>query len=114
MSPLTARAEQLLANPYSSTEELVQLQQNLLALEGDILHWDTDRPSSWAPDLVGHVLSETIEDSSYRCSGPVYKYLDRMIHNDKPFEITADFVSRIRRCCLGLLEVDMRPLSRSS
>ncbi|KAJ3460481.1 hypothetical protein MRS44_011348 [Fusarium solani] len=79
MSPLTARAEQLLANPYSSTEDLVQLQQDLLALEGDIMHWDTDRPSSWAPELVGHVPGETTEDSSYRCSGPVYKYLDQYV-----------------------------------
>lgn len=114
MSPLTARAEQLLANPYSSTEDLVQLQQDLLALEGDIMHWDTDRPSSWAPELVGHVPGETIEGSSYRCSGPVYKYLDRMAHNDKSFEFLANVVSRIRRCCLDLLEVDMHSLSRSS
>ncbi|UPK92701.1 hypothetical protein LCI18_003636 [Fusarium solani-melongenae] len=79
MSPLTALAEQLLANPYSSIEELFQLQQDLQALEGDIMHWDTDRPTSWAPELVGHVRDETIEDSSYRCPGPVYKYLDQYV-----------------------------------
>ncbi|RMJ19403.1 hypothetical protein CDV36_000894 [Fusarium kuroshium] len=79
MSPLTARAEQHLTNPHSSTEDLVQLQQDLLALEDDIMYWGDDRPSSWAPELVGHVLDGTLKGSSYRCSGPVYKYFDQYV-----------------------------------
>ncbi|RSM04923.1 hypothetical protein CDV31_009803 [Fusarium ambrosium] len=79
MSPLTARAEQLLTNPHSSIRDLVQLQQDLLALGDDIMYWGDDRPSSWAPELVGHVLDGTLKGSSYRCSGPVYKYFDQYV-----------------------------------
>jgi hypothetical protein len=78
MSPLTSRAEQLLTHPYPPVLELLELQQDLLAIDDEITYWAYDRPSSWSPELVGEVWTDPAisEEAKFYCVGPVEKYFD--------------------------------------
>lgn len=74
LSPLTSRAEALLVQSSPSVEALLQLQDDLLALNDEIVYWPDDRPSVWNPKLVGHVSLQ-----GFCFSGPVDKYFDRKL-----------------------------------
>ncbi|SPJ79090.1 uncharacterized protein FTOL_07481 [Fusarium torulosum] len=71
LSPLTSRAEVLLAQSSPSVEALLQLQVDLLELNDEIVYWPDDRPLAWKPKLVGHVWLE-----GFCFSGPVEEYFD--------------------------------------
>ncbi|KAI6749610.1 hypothetical protein HG530_015024 [Fusarium avenaceum] len=71
LSPLTSRAEALLAQTSPSVEALLQLQEDLLALNDEIVYWPDDRPSVWNPKLVGYVSLQ-----GFCFSGPVEEYFD--------------------------------------
>ncbi|EWZ81506.1 hypothetical protein BFJ70_g5104 [Fusarium oxysporum] len=78
MSPLTSRAEKLLADPFPPVLELLELQQDLLAIDDEITYWAYDRPPSWNPEVVGEVWigPATSEEATFYCAGPVEKYFD--------------------------------------
>lgn len=78
MSPLTSRAEKLLADPFPPVLELLELQQDLLAIDDEITYWAYDRPPSWNPEVVGEVWIDpaTSEEATFYCAGPVEKYFD--------------------------------------
>ncbi|KAG5771836.1 hypothetical protein H9Q72_001771 [Fusarium xylarioides] len=78
MSPLTSRAEKLLSNPCPPVLEILELQQNLLAIDDEITYWAYDRPLSWNPEVVGEVWldPEISEESAFYCAGRVEKYFD--------------------------------------
>lgn len=84
LSPLTSRAEALLAQTSPSVEALLQLQEDLLALNDEIVYWPDDRPSVWNPKLVGYVSLQ-----GFCFSGPVEEYFDRKL--DLSFRHTVDY-----------------------
>ncbi|KAF4336113.1 hypothetical protein FBEOM_10049 [Fusarium beomiforme] len=78
MSPMTTLAEKLLADPSPPMMDLLELQQDLMAIDDEITYWAYDRPSSWSPEVVGHVWQDPSmsENATFYYSGPVEKYLD--------------------------------------
>ncbi|KAF4436628.1 hypothetical protein FACUT_6223 [Fusarium acutatum] len=78
MSPLTSRAEMLLADPSPPVWDLLELQQDLLSIDDEITYWAYDRPRSWNPEVVGEVWMDSAisEEAMFYCAGPVEKYFD--------------------------------------
>jgi hypothetical protein len=94
LSPLTSRAEVLLAQSSPSVEALLQLQEDLLALNDEIVYWPDDRPSVWNPKLVGYVWRQ-----GFCFSGPVEEYFDRKLNLFLPPHCRSPAKFRDSLCC---------------
>jgi hypothetical protein len=94
LSPLTSRAEVLLAQSSPSVEALLQLQVDLLALNDEIVYWPDDRPSVWNPKLVGYVSLP-----GFCFSGPVEEYFDRKLDLCLPLYRRLPTKPRDSLCC---------------
>lgn len=106
---LLSRCHRLRLVRNSSSRTRTHQQKILLSYNKICWHWKT---TSCIGILIAHLhglpnllatFQVRLEDSSYRCSGPVYKYLDRMAHNYKSFEFLANVVSRNTSLLLGPL-----------
>jgi hypothetical protein len=94
LSPLTSRAEVLLAQSSPSIEALLQLQVDLLELNDEIVYWPDDRPLAWKPKLVGHVWLQ-----GFCFSGPVEEYFDRELSSYLPPYCRLPTKIRDSLCC---------------
>ncbi|KAF4454249.1 hypothetical protein F53441_3249 [Fusarium austroafricanum] len=78
LSPLSGRAERLLAQSSPPKDELLDLQQDLLGLDNEISYWAYDRPLVWRPEHVDQVPhNPSIADqATFYYPGLVDKYFD--------------------------------------
>ncbi|KAI1379335.1 hypothetical protein F4677DRAFT_408647 [Hypoxylon crocopeplum] len=72
------QANELLARESPSFEELLQLEENAIALEEDFVSWGDFYSATWLPAQAGEVLEATARTSgcAYCHSGPVHSYSD--------------------------------------
>ena len=113
MSPLTSRAEMLLADPSPPVWDLLELQQDLLSIDDEITYWAYDRPRSWNPEVVGEVWMDSAisEEAMFYCAGPVEKYFDSKLNSYHVYmSLKLNLFNSICRNCVELMAFNTRHL----